>query len=126
MADWNFGSQFTSRRSRVIRPCWCNVTNTWRTASFRPSSMVKRSRGQSTLVPSRRICWVMVPPDWAFHCQTRSRKASRPIAWRVVFGGGQLALDDHLGGDAGMVRAGLPERVAALPCAASGSACPAG
>ena len=26
----------------------------------------------------------MLPPDSAFHCQTRSRNASRPSAWRLL------------------------------------------
>ncbi len=46
--------------------------------------MVKRSRAQSSEAPSRRSCAVMAPPDSAFQSQTRSRNASRPIAWRVV------------------------------------------
>ena len=47
--------------------------------------MVKRSRGQSSEAPSRRNCRVIVPPDSAFHCQTRSINASRPIARRSTF-----------------------------------------
>ncbi len=46
--------------------------------------MVKRSRGQSSEAPSRRNCCVMVPPDFAFHCQTRSTNPSRPSARRSV------------------------------------------
>ena len=53
----------------------------------------------------------MVPPDCSFHSQTLATKASRPISRRPsVAGAGELALDDHLGGDAGVVEAGLPER----------------
>ena len=44
--------------------------------------MVKRSRDQSQEAPSRRNWRVMVPPDSAFHCHTRSRNASRPRSWR--------------------------------------------
>ena len=76
--------------------------------------MVKRSRGQSSEAPRRRNWRVMVPPDSAFHCQTRSRNASRPSAWRLTALLGQQAFHHHLGGDAGMVGAGLPQRVAAL------------
>ena len=36
------------------------------------------------------------------------------LAAREVAGAGELALDDHLGGDAGVVEAGLPEDVVAL------------
>jgi hypothetical protein len=46
--------------------------------------MVKRSRDQSGEVPSRRICRVMVPPEYSFHCQTRSRNFSRPRSWRLT------------------------------------------
>ncbi len=40
--------------------------------------MVKRSRGQSGEQPSRRSWLTMVPPDSAFHSQTRSMNLSRP------------------------------------------------
>ena len=81
----------------------------------RPSSMVKRSRGQSSEAPRRRSWRVMVPPDSAFHCQTRSTNASRPsVCAGLCLRTGEQPLDDHLGGDAGVVGAGLPERVAAL------------
>ena len=44
--------------------------------------MVKRSRDQSQEAPSR-FSWLMImPPDSAFHAQTFSTKASRPIARR--------------------------------------------
>ena len=75
--------------------------------------MVKRSRLQSGEAPSARNCRVMVPPLSAFHFHTRSMKASRPRSWRrdvLLF---ELALDHHLGRDAGMVGARLPQRVAA-------------
>src|SRR5882757_2839493 len=66
--------------------------------------MVKRSRDQSQEAPSRLSCWMMVPPDSAFAAE---RTASRLLALH------ELALDHHLGRDAGMVGAGLPEHVAA-------------
>ena len=76
--------------------------------------MVKRSRDQSQEAPSRFSWLTMVPPLSAFHSQTRSRNFSRPISRRpgccLLH---QLALDHHLGGDAGMVGAGLPQHVAA-------------
>ena len=43
---------------------------------------MNRSRGQSSDAPSVRNCFVIVPPLSAFHCQTRSRNASRPNALR--------------------------------------------
>ena len=46
--------------------------------------MVNRSRDQSTLSPSRRIWARIAPPCSAFHCQTRSMKASRPSSRRLV------------------------------------------
>ncbi len=52
------------------------------TALDRPSSMVNRSRDQSTLSPSLRIWPSILPPDSAFHCQTRSTNFSRPRSCR--------------------------------------------
>ena len=49
-----------------------------RTARDRPSSMVNRSRLQSTPSPMLRIWAPMVPPDWRFHAQTFSTNSSRP------------------------------------------------
>ncbi len=50
--------------------------------------MVKRSRDQSQEAPSRLSWPMMVPPDCAFHSQTRLMKASRPMArldsWRSI------------------------------------------
>ena len=46
--------------------------------------MVKRSRDQSTELPRRRICRVMVPPDCSFHSQTFSRNFSRPRSVRLI------------------------------------------
>jgi hypothetical protein len=37
--------------------------------------MVKRSRGQSSEAPSLRSWRVIIPPDCAFHAQTRSMNA---------------------------------------------------
>jgi hypothetical protein len=58
------------------------LTKTVRTATDNPSSMVKRSRGQSGEVPRRRSCRPMVPPDSCFHSQTLSTKAARPRSRR--------------------------------------------
>ena len=44
--------------------------------------MVKRSRLQSGEAPSERSWRVIVPPDSAFHFQTRAMNASRPSLWR--------------------------------------------
>ena len=52
-----------------------------------------------------------MPPDSAFHSQTFSTNASRPRSRRPMLPlGGQLALDHHLGGDAGVVGARQPQR----------------
>ena len=76
--------------------------------------MVKRSRDQSQEAPSRLSWLMMVPPDSAFHAHTRSRNFSRPsVAPARLLPLHQLALDHHLGGDAGVVGAGLPQHVAA-------------
>ena len=45
---------------------------------------MKRSRAQSQEAPNRFSCRRIVPPDWAFHSQTRLMKASRPSASREV------------------------------------------
>ena len=76
--------------------------------------MVKRSRLQSQEAPSR-LSWLTIrPPDSAFHAQTFSTNFSRPIvAAARLLPLHHLALDHHLGGDAGMVGARLPEHVAA-------------
>ncbi len=44
--------------------------------------MVKRSRDQSQEAPSRFSWLTIVPPDSAFHAQTRSRNFSRPMSRR--------------------------------------------
>ena len=85
-----------------------------RTAADSPSSMVNRSRGQSSDAPSRRSCWVIVPPDSAFHCQTRSTNLSRPSVAPVRPLLGQQPLHHHLRGDPGVVGARLPQHVAPL------------
>ena len=75
--------------------------------------MVKRSRDQSQEAP-RRFSWLMMmPPDSAFHSQTFSTNSSRPMSRRWLWRSIELALDDHLRGDAGMVHARLPEHVLA-------------
>ena len=55
----------------------------------------------------------MVPPDCSFHCQTRSTNSSRREVGALLALRVELALDDHLRGDAGVIRAGLPQRVVA-------------
>ena len=91
--------------------------------------MVKRSRLQSHEAPSRRSWRVMVPPEKAFHSQTFSRNCSRfssfllPSPFVGALDGEadafllEIAHHDHLGGDAGMVGAGLPQHVVALHAA---------
>ena len=76
--------------------------------------MVNRSRDQSTLSPRRRIWPRILPPDSAFHCQTRSTNASRPRSCRLRPFLGQFPLDHVLRGDAGVVHAGQPQRGVAL------------
>ena len=76
--------------------------------------MVNRSRLQSQEQP-RRLSWLIIgPPDSAFHCQTRSMKASRPKVVAILPLGGQHPLHDILGGDAGMVGARHPQGIVAL------------
>ena len=58
--------------------------------------MVKRSRRQSGEAPRRRSWRVIVPPDSAFHSQTRSMNASRPSSCASICSLGELALDHHL------------------------------
>ncbi len=80
--------------------------------------MVKYSRLQSTLSPMRRICVVMVLPDFSFHSHTLLTKFLR------ASGGGahvvaadalllQLALHHDLRGDARVVGARHPHGVEA-------------
>ena len=87
--------------------------------------MVKRSRLQSHEAPSRRSWRVIVPPEKAFHSQTFSRNCSRFSSFRLPSPFGafdreadafllEIAHHDHLGGDAGVVGAGLPQHVVAL------------
>jgi hypothetical protein len=71
--------------------------------------MVKYSRDQSTEAPRRFIWSVMAEPYCCFQAQTRSVKASRPKSVRGLAFGGELALDHHLRGDAGVVGAGNPD-----------------
>jgi hypothetical protein len=83
------------------------------------SSMVKYSRPQSTLSPMRRIWRVMVAPELAFQSHTWATKFLRPRSWRTgpVL---QLALDDDLRGDAGVVGARHPQRVVAAHAVVAG------
>ncbi len=74
--------------------------------------MVKRSRDQSQEAP-RRFSWLtMVPPLSAFQAQTALQERLAAELAPVLLLRLQLALDDHLRGDARVVRAGLPEHVA--------------
>ena len=77
--------------------------------------MVKRSRDQSHEAPSRRSWFMIMPPEVSFHAHTRFRNSSRPerAAIFVAAGLGQLALHHHLRGDAGVIRARLPEHALA-------------
>ena len=68
------------------------------------------SRDQSTEVPRRRIWRVIVLPDSAFHFQTRSTKFLAAEIEAVFAFGAELPLDHHLRGDAGVIRARLPQR----------------
>ena len=60
----------------------------------------------------RRNCREIVPPDLLFHCQTRSDKglATHVATAHVARRRRGWALDHHLGGDAGVVGSGQPER----------------
>ena len=55
--------------------------NTSRTARDNPSSIVKRSFDQSTEAPMRRICSLIVLPDWCFQDQI-----SLTNSWHNLFG----------------------------------------
>ena len=58
-------------------------------------------------------CSTIREPYSSFHSQTRSTKASRPSSWRVLPSAISAFLDHRLGGDASVVGAEDPERVAA-------------
>ena len=86
------------------------MTKTSRTARERPGSKVKRSRDQSQEAPIWIIWRLMVPPDSAFHCQTRSRNClAGEVAAVLDAFGGELFGNHHFGGDAGVIGAGEPE-----------------
>ncbi len=91
----------------------CRRTKASLTARFSPSSRVKRSRSQSQLAPRRRS-WPAMPP-WclSFHCPAGLHEllAADGLAAGALVA--QLALDLELGGDAGVVGAGHPQRRAA-------------
>jgi hypothetical protein len=88
------------------------------------SSIVKYSCDQSTLSPMRRICVVMVLPDFSFHSQTFFDEvlAAQVVAALALLL--QLALHHDLRGDAGVVGARHPQRVEARACGGSASGCP--
>ena len=72
--------------------------------------MVKRSRDQSTLAPSRRICVVDAAAVFFFPLPDAALEffAAELLAGQAF--GCELAFHDHLRGDAGMIRAGKPQR----------------
>ncbi len=74
---------------------------------------MKRSRVQSQEAPRRTIWRLMVSPDCAFHCPDALFEllAAQVAVVDALFG--ELALHHHLGGDAGVVGAGQPQRVVA-------------
>ena len=87
--------------------------------------MVKRSRDQSHEAP-RRFSWLkIVPPDSSFHSQTLLDELLARHVAAVDLAFGQLALDDHLRGDAGMVHARLPQHVLAAHALEAARGCPA-
>ncbi len=76
---------------------------------------MNRSRLQSQDAPSRFSCWTIAPPDFGLPPPDPLEK--RLAAHRAPVGLlrlGELALDHHLGRDAGVVGARLPEHVAAV------------
>ena len=68
-----------------MSPSSCSRTKTSRTARESPSSIVKRSRSQSSEAPSALCCSPMRLPYFSFHAQTRFRNSSRPRSWRLFF-----------------------------------------
>ena len=112
------GHQLIRRSPRYSNPSSNRRTNTSRTASDSPSSMVKRNRSQSHDAPSRFNCSMIVSPDFAFHSQTRSRNRSRPSASRECLRL-ELPFDHVLSRNTGMVHAGHPQHIVALHAAPS-------
>ena len=90
-----------------------------RTARLLPSSIVKRSRLQSTLSPRRRIWARIAPPCSAFHSQERSMNAVAAQLATVGALGRQRALDERVDRDRGVVHARQPQGVVALHAAAA-------
>ncbi len=76
--------------------------------------MVKRSRSQSQEAPSRLSWWMIVPPYSSLPLPDPLDELLAAEVVPVCALLGQLALDHVLGGDAGVVGAGHPERVVAL------------
>ena len=72
--------------------------------------MVKYSRDQSTEAPRRFIWSVMAEPYWLLPLPDALDEGFAAEVFAVGAFGGELALDHHLGGDAGVVGAGDPER----------------
>jgi len=74
---------------------------------------VKRSRLQSQLAPSCNHLALDGVAGFRVHCQTRSTKASTTHSCGGRGPLRQLALDYHLGGDAGVIGSGQPQGVIA-------------
>ena len=68
----------------------------------------------------RRNCFVIVPPESALPVPDALDEVIAPEVVARFALGFELALDDHLGGDAGMVGARLPQRVVALHAVIAG------
>ena len=81
--------------------------------------MVKYSRDQSTEAPRRRIWSVMAEPYWLLPGPDAFGEGFAAEVCAVGAFGVELALDHHLGGDAGVVGAGDPERRSRRTCGAS-------
>ena len=75
--------QLTRRTSLNIFPCSKKRQNASVTATESWESIVKNSRDQSNDDAKRVACWQMWDPFSSFHSQTRPKKASRPMSWRV-------------------------------------------
>ena len=86
IADLSAHDQLTRRDARYVMPASWNRTNASVTAFAHFSSIVKRSRAQSTDDPSRRSCVQIRDPYWPFQAQTCFKNSSRPRSWRDTGG----------------------------------------
>ena len=98
----------------VGEPALVELDEHFRDGAKKPSSMVKRSLDQSQLAPRRRSWRVIWPPLSSFHSHTFSTNSSRRYFGALVLALLEVALDHHLRGDSGMVRADHPQRILAL------------